>query len=150
MEFEGSARNHKGLGAFRGHFGAPPASRRAAQDAFFIEIWGPNQLNSMLVYWPDIFLHVQKRSGRRAGRGLPAGRGLQAGLGWDPGRTPEITETLIIPYVFHHSRLETGVPVQPRLEAAAGQEAAAGAAAGPFLLYVQKKRSGQYTRFEFN
>ena len=39
MDVEGNARNYKGLGAFRGHFGAPPASRRAAQGAFSIGIW---------------------------------------------------------------------------------------------------------------
>ena len=40
MDFEGNAKNYKGLGAFRGHFGAPPASRRAVQGALSIGIWG--------------------------------------------------------------------------------------------------------------
>ena len=41
MDFAGNTRDYKGLGGFHGHFGPPPASRRAAQDAFPIKIWSP-------------------------------------------------------------------------------------------------------------
>ena len=72
------------MGAFRGHFGAPPASRRAVRGAFFMEILeilenyireidflkeiqGPDLIKSFQRFCTNLFLYVQKKSLSYAG-----------------------------------------------------------------------------------
>ena len=87
MDLARNIRFYKGLGPFRGHFEVPPASRRAARGAFFMEILeilenyireidflkeiqGPDLIKSFQRFCTNLFcLYVQKKSGSY--RGIP-------------------------------------------------------------------------------